>query len=241
MNLWNILSEIKKECRFVDLSHTVSPETPHWPGFPDMKDETLFSYEKDGFFVNEYRLVSQYGTHVDAPCHFIRDGRSAEMIGPEDMILPLCVIDVSAKAAADADYAASVQDIEDWEAEHGRIPDGAFAALRTDWSKRTDMDNYDAAGNKHYPAWGLDTVRFLVEQRNVTAIGHETADTDPPAVSAVKGYEAEIWLFEQQRYQIELLKNLDLVPPAGAVIICGFPAVKGGAGFTARCIAVCRR
>ena len=239
MSLWKLLSTIKDECSFVELSHTVSAETPHWSGFPDMRDEAFCNYEKDGFYANEYHMVSQYGTHVDAPCHFIEGRRSVDEIRPEEMILPLCVIDVSEKASSDADYAASIQDIEAWEAEHGTIPDGAFVALRTDWSKRSDMDNYDAEGNKHYPAWGIEAVRFLVEQRNVTAIGHETSDTDPPARSSVNGYEAERYIFEKNRYQIELLNNLDLVPAAGAIIICAFPAVKGGSGFTARCLAIC--
>ncbi len=239
MNLWELLSKAKEECRFVDLSHAVSPETPHWSGFPDMRDETYYNYGKDGFFANQYHMVSQYGTHVDSPCHFIEGGRSVDRIKPEEMILPLCVIDISEKAAADADYAATIEDIEAWEAENGRIPNGAFAALRTDWSKRSDLDNFDSEGNKHYPAWGLEALRFLVEQRNVTAVGHETSDTDPPALSSVNGYEAERYILENNRYQIELLKNLDLVPAAGGIIICAFPAVKGGSGFTARCIAVC--
>ena len=145
-----MLKGIKEECRFVDLSHTVSPETPHWTGFPDMRDDIFFSYKKDGFYANEYRMVSQYGTHVDAPCHFIEGARSVDMISPDEMMLPLCVIDISSKAALDPDYAATIEDLEEWEAEYGRVP-------------------------------------------------------------------------------------------AGAVIVCGFPAVKGGSGFTARCVAVCNR
>ncbi len=238
MDLWELLSKIKEGCSFVELSHAVSPDSPHWTGFPDMRDELFFDYKRDGFYANEYHMVSQYGTHVDSPCHFIEGGRSVDKIKPEEMILPLCVIDVSKKASSDADYAASIQDIADWEAENGRIPEGAFVALRTDWSKRSDMDNCDAEGNKHYPAWGLEAVRFLVEQRNVTAIGHETSDTDPPAYSSVHGYEAERYLFEKDRYQIELLRNLDSVPAAGAIILCAFPAVKDGSGFTARCLAI---
>ncbi len=241
MNLWDILSKIKESCEFVELSHTVSPDTPHWSGFPAMSDDPYFNYADHGFYANEYRMVSQYGTHVDAPCHFIQGGRSLDAIDAKELILPLCVIDIREKASADADYAVSVQDIKDWECAYGPIPPGAFVALCSDWSKRSDMDNYDAEGSKHYPGWTLDAVRFLVEQRNVTAIGHETSDTDPPATSSKKGYAAETYLLKSQRYQIELLRNLDIVPPKGAVILCAFPAVKNGSGFTARCIAVCGR
>ena len=61
---------------------------------------------------------------------------------------------------------------------------------------------------KHYPGWGLDALKFLVEQRNVTAIGHETSDTDAPVSSAKIGYVGEYYILEQERYQIELLKHL---------------------------------
>ena len=238
MNLWNVLSEVKENCRFVELSHVVSPDTPHWSGFPAMRNDVYYNYAEDGFYANEYHMVSQFGTHVDAPCHFVEGRRSLEAIGAEEMILPLCVVDISEKASQDADYAASVEDIKDWEAKHGTIPEGAFVALRTDWSKRSDMDNCDAEGNKHYPGWALDTVKFLVEERAVAAIGHETSDTDPAVVAANEGFLSETYILDQQHFQIELLRNLDLVPPTGAIIICGFPMIKDGSGSTARCIAV---
>ncbi len=241
MNLWNILNEVKENCRFVELSHVVSPETPHWSGFPDMKNDIYYNYAEDGFYANEYRMVSQYGTHVDAPCHFVEGRRSLESIGAAEMMLPLCVVDISEKAAADADYAATVEDIKAWERDYGEIPAGSFVALRTDWSKRGDMDNYDADGNKHYPGWALETVKYLVEERNIAAIGHETSDTDPAVVAANEGFLSETYILDQQHFQIELLRNLDLVPPTGAVIVCGFPMIKDGSGSTARCIAICSK
>lgn len=236
--LWNVLAELKEKCKVVELSHVVSPETPHWSGFPDMIDDTLYNYKEHGFYANTYTLVSQYGTHVDAPCHFVEGRRALDSIGAEELILPLCVISIVDKAAADEDYAASVEDIKAWESEHGQIPEGAFVALRTDWSKREDMDNYDAEGNKHYPAWGIDAVKFLVEERNIAAIGHETTDTDPAVIAARDGFPSETYILDQQKFQVEVLTNLDQVPPTGALIVCGFPRVKGGSGFTARCYAV---
>ena len=238
MNLWEVYKDIKQNSRIVELSYEVSPKTPHWSGFPDMKDETLFNHS-DGFFVNQFEIVSQYGTLVDAPIHFVKNRRPLDEIGAEEMILPLCIIDVSGKVADDVDYAATEQDIKDWEDKHGAIPEGAFVALRTDWSKRTDLDNCDEVGNKHYPGWSLDAIKYIVEKRKITALGHETSDTDPPAVSSKVGYVGETYILDQQKYQIELLKNLYLVPATGSLIVCGFPRVTGGSGFTARCFAIC--
>lgn len=235
-NLWELLKELKKNTEFVELSYEVSPDTPHWSGFPSMEDETLFDYP-DGFYVNKYSIVSQYGTHVDSPAHFAEGGKTLEMIGAEDLILPLCIIDISEKAK-DPDYAATEDDIREWEEKYGMIPENSFVALRTDWYKRDDLNNYDENGNKHYPAWRLDAIKYLVEKRNITAIGHETSDTDPPALSSKEGYVGEFYILDQGRYQIELLKNLDKVPATGSLIVCGFPRVRNSAGFTARCFAI---
>ncbi len=236
--LWEMVGAWKKEYKFVDMSYEVSPDTPHWSGFPAMKVDMPFDYPV-GFRVHEFTMVSQYGTHIDAPLHFVPGTRGLHEIMPEEMILPLCVVDVTQKVAENVDYAVTEQDIRDWEKEYGQIPENAFVAIRSDWSKREDMDNYDADGNKHYPGWALDALKFLVEQRNVTAIGHETSDTDAAADSVKHGYICETYILEQERYQIELMRNLSEVPPVGSVIFCGFPKAKDAAGFTARCIAVC--
>ena len=42
--------------------------------YPDMRVDDFFTLERDGFYANRFELVSQYGTHVDAPSHFI-DGK----------------------------------------------------------------------------------------------------------------------------------------------------------------------
>lgn len=238
INLWDDLKRWKSQCRFVELSHEFSPETPHWSGFPAMEYEKIFDYS-DGFRVHKVTTVTQYGTHVDAPGHFVADTRMLDGLRADELILPLCVIDVSAKAAEEADYGVTVEDILDFEAKYGKIPEGCFVAARTDWSKRGDLDNFDANGQKHYPGWGMEALKFLVEERNVAAIGHETSDTDVAVRSAAGGYVCEYYILEQDRYQIELMRNLDQVPPVGSVIFCGFPRGKDMTGFNARCIAVC--
>lgn len=236
--LWSQYAQWKKDFRWVDLTRELSTETPHWSGFPDMVVEVPFDYPV-GFFVHKYTLVSQYGTHVDAPCHFVEGTRNLSEIEPHEMVLPLCVIDVSAEVAKNADFVFHVEHIEAWEKEYGKIPEGAFVAMRTDWSKREDMNNFDENGTKHFPGWGLDALQFLTAERKVTAIGHEPADTDAGIEIAVKGYECEYFILEQNCYQIELMYHLDQVPPIGSLIFCGFPKAKDSPGFTARCLALC--
>lgn len=237
-DLWKQLQQWRKDCKWVELSYELSEETPHWSGFPAMAKTTLFDYP-DGFFVNRFDIVSQFGTHVDSPMHFVKGAPDLASFTARQLILPLCVIDIKDKVERNVDYEVVLQDIDDWEAQYGKIPEEAFVAIRSDWHKREDMNNYDEHQQKHYPGWGYDSLKFLVEQRNVAAIGHETSDTDTALQAANRGYICEYYLLEQKRFQIELMINLDQVPPAGALIFCGFPRAKGAAGFTARCIAIC--
>src|SRR5665647_824724 len=193
--------------------------------------------------VYQYSNPGQYGTHVDVPSHFDPNGRTQAEIRPDEMVYPLVVVDKSKEVEKNNDYALMVDDLKDWETENGRIPEGSFVAFRSDWYKRPaeDFDNNDEKGIPHYPGWDLNTIKWLVEERNIGAIGHETADTDPGFITSNESnypYPAEKYILDQDRIQIELLTNLDQVPATGAVIVCAFPKLKDGTGYPARCFAI---
>jgi len=171
--------------QFVDLTHSFSPATPVWGGFGqatmsaacDPKTHRPFTIEQDGFRTTFYSMVGQYGTHVDPPAHFRADGRTMDQIPLEDMILPLVVFDVTPLLARDPNHVLTVDDIKAWEKAHGAVPPGAFAALRTDMSKDWESDPVRFKRSP-FPAWSLAAIRFLFDERRVTAIGHESLDTD---------------------------------------------------------------
>jgi len=240
--------KVIRQKEFVDLTHAFRPGIPHWSGFPDEKRETIYWYDKgkgtmgSGFFAQRYSLVGQWGTHCDPPAHFVRGLRTIDQIEPKEMILPLVVIDVHEKAAKNPDYAVTMDDVRDWERRHGPIPEGAFVALRTDWSRRWPdakaMRNADAEGTAHYPGWSREVLEYLYEKRHVTASGHETTDTDPGIATSKGDYSLETYVLSRNRYQIELLANLDKVPESGAIAVVTFPKPKGGSGFPARVFAI---
>jgi kynurenine formamidase len=76
-----------------------------------------------------------------------------------------------------------------------------------------------------------------VEERNIGAVGHETGDTDAPAAGT--NFAGETYILKTDRIQVELMTNLDSVPPTGAIIFVTFPKVKDGMGFPARVFAIC--
>ena len=234
--------------KFVDLTHAFAPGIPHWPGFPDEKIETIYWYEPGvgklggGFYAQSFTLVGQWGTHVDSPAHFAKGMRTVDQIDVKEMIMPLVVIDVHEKVAKNPDYVITMEDVKRWEKEHGPISEGAFVAMRSDWCRRWPdmkaMQNKDANGVAHYPGWSLEVLKYLYEDRKITASGHETTDTDPGIATSKDDYSLETYILQQNHYQIELLTNLSEVPEAGALLVVAFPKPLGGSGFPARVFAI---
>ena len=216
--------------QLVDLTHSFGPQTPVWAGFgqakfspaADPKTGEPYTIAKDGFRATYYQMVGQYGTHVDPPAHFAQDGITMDQIPLKQMILRLVVLDDTPYLAKDPNHAFSVADLKAWEREHGRVPKGAFAALRTDMSKDWDS-NPERFKREPFPAWSLETIKYLYEQRGVTATGHESMDTD-----ITDKMDSETYILQHGHYQIEVMANLDKVPPTGALIVVTWPKVEEG-------------
>ena len=226
--------------QFVDLTHTFSPLTPVWKGFgpaafsmaADPATGRPYTVEKDGFRAFFYSMVGQYGTHVDPPAHFDVAGKTVDQIPIKQMILPLVVFDITPMLKTDPNHALSVDDIKAWEDKHGRVPAGSFAALRTDMYKDWDA-NPERFKRAPFPAWSLDAIRFLYEQRGIVANGHESMDTD-----ITDDLKSETWLLKHGHWQIEVMANLDKVPASGALIVVSWPKPEHGLGFPARAFAI---
>jgi kynurenine formamidase len=242
------LQKVLASKKFVDLTHDFAPGIPRWSGFPDEQRKTIYWYEKqpgmmgDGFLAEIFTLVGQWGTHVDPPAHFHKGLRTVDQIELKEMILPLVCIDVHQECAKNPDYTLTLERVKKWETEHGNIPTGAFVAMRTDWSKRwpdaEKMANKDGQGVAHYPGWSLPALKYLYEERKITASGHETTDTDPGLATTKDDYSLEAYILGTNHYQIELLTNLDQVREFGAIVVSSFPKPKGGSGFPARVFAI---
>ncbi|MBV7302558.1 cyclase family protein [Corynebacterium sp. TAE3-ERU2] len=240
--LWTLARSLRQDYRWVDLTHSFHAGQPHFGALPDETRERLYTVEEHGFEIDRYSIVGQWGTHVDPPVHFVTGARPLDEIPVEQMVLPLVVIDVHEQAAADADYSPTVEDILEWEKRHRPIPEGSFVALRTDWSQRwpdaTAMNNADEEGINHYPAWNPTVVEWLITERNITALGHETTDTDLGARVSRGELPSELLLLQHDRWQIEMLCNLNQVPEVGALIVASWPKPLHGTGFPARAFAI---
>jgi len=235
-----------RTAKVVDLTHTFDSDTVYWPTSPTKFELTTLTsgMTEGGWFysANSFCAPEHGGTHLDAPIHFGRGRRTADQIPVRQLVAPAVVIDVSEAAAADPDYRLSLKAVRAWEKKHGTIPGGAIVLLRTGWSKRwPDRKRYlgddtpGDASNLHFPSYGSDSVRFLVEERHVSALGVDTASIDP---GESKDFPVHRLAAEHDVPGLENLDALESVPERGAWVVALPMKIAGGSGGPLRIIAL---
>jgi kynurenine formamidase len=239
--LWRVYHDALAGAKYVDLTHTITPSIPVWPGFGhatfgpsvDPKTGRPYRWAKDGFEATRYVLATdQFGTQLDPPAHWSPDYPAIDELPPTFAVRPLVVISIVDQVAKAPGYHLSVEDIRRWEAEHGRIPEGSVVFVRSDWSKA--WPDPALSDRRPFPGVSLAAIRFLHEQRHILFHGHEPLDTDTTGT-----LEGEAWLLNNGYTQAEGVANLDQVPEMGALVAIGFPKFGGGLGGYARFIAIC--
>ncbi len=222
--------------RVVNLAHVNDPDrTSLYPGDPAFTATTVATVERDGYHLQLLQQGEHTGTHWGAPSHFNADQPSADQLDTEDLFLPAVKIDVRSRCA-DADYAVTVADLLEWEAEHGRIPPCSAVVLHTGWEDRWGtpaFQNADADGRLHQPGFGLDAVEWLVETGKLGRRGALGTDTFGPDVGVDDTFAVSKLLYREHRISLEVLANLAALPPGGAWILVGGTVNRGGSGSPA--------
>lgn len=227
------------KARVVELSHDLSADTPTFGGERDaFRYEKLSEVDRDGYASGAVRLPEHFGTHVDAPGHFIKGGATIDHIDVRRFIAPVAVIDIRRQAQQNADYRLTVADIQAWE-RGGRIPDGAAVLLLTGWDKRySDWNQYrnpDKEGVLHFPGYAEEAINYLTTARRVVALGIDTLSIDYGPSKDFAGHRRS---HASGLYHIENLTRLDQLPARGAAIFVGPLAIANGSGSPARVLAI---
>ena len=231
----------------IDLTHGYDSDTVYWPTASGFELKSDFKGTAPGGYYYEANTLctaEHGGTHLDAPIHFAEGGQHTDEIPLDRLIGPAVVVDVSVPVAADRDYQVAVADFETWEAAHGRLPDGIIVLLRTGFSRFwPDPDAYlgtsargpDAVAALHFPGLGPDAARWLVAERNIHAIGIDTASIDHGPST---GFESHRILFAANIPAFENVAQLERLPPSGFDVIALPMKIRGGSGGPLRIIAI---
>jgi kynurenine formamidase len=239
--------------RVVDLTQALGPATPViglppvFAASPGVTIDVISKYDDRGpaWYWNTLRFGEHTGTHFDAPIHWATGKdlpqNACDTIPARRFVGPACVIDVTAAVARDADFLLTVERIEQWEREYGRIPAGAWVLLRTGWSRRTDPAAFvnAAVDGPHSPGFEAGASRLLAGERDVLGVGVETIGTDAGQAGTFDPpFPNHTIMHGAGKFGLASLCNLDQLPPTGAIVIAAPLKIVDGSGSPVRVIAL---
>jgi kynurenine formamidase len=136
----------------IDLTHTIKPEMPVFPGTVKPSMTPAGTLTRNGFRETLVRFASHTGTHMDAPSHLLRDGSSLDVLPVSQFCGRAVVLDVSGLPEGGiitADYL---------KAQNGSLLSADFVLFYTGWEKKWGCEDY--FGN--FPVPDVEAARYLV-------------------------------------------------------------------------------
>jgi kynurenine formamidase len=235
----------------VDLTQPLSESTPviklppPFANTPGLSRTEISRYDERGPAWAWYTLTigEHVGTHLDAPIHWVtgKDGADVGSVAPSQLIGPACVVDKTAETESNPGYLLTVADLEAWEAENGRVPDGAWVLLRTGWGSRAQDEaaflNVGANGPET-PGPDVEASRWLANERSIAGFGVETVGIDAGAAGGFDPpFPLHNFLLGAGRLGLTQLANLEKLPVTGALIVVAPLRLVGGTGSPSRVFA----
>ncbi len=244
---------LDKSIRVVDLSQPLDSKTPVIQLPPEFgaswsfRSEEISHYDSRGpaWYWNNFACGEHTGTHFDAPIHWITGKdyphNATDTIPAEKFLAPACVLDCSQESAGNPDFLLTIEQVEAWEKQHGRIPAGSWVLMRTDWSKRQDgaaFLNIQEDG-AHVPGPHPDLIPFLAKERDILGWGSEGVGTDAgQAFRFQPPFPCHSGMHGSNKFGLASLANLDQLPPTGALLITPPLKIVNGSGSPCRVIAL---
>lgn len=201
----------------IDLTHTLSTETPGWESGCGFEIKNTLNYEDCDtdvkFKVQHLSLPAGIGTHIDAPAHCNPDGDTIEQlsINNHHLIAQGIVIDVRTKSHEQ--YLISTEDVLSFEKQHGKIPQNSVVLFFTGWEKYWNHPQ-QYSNNLQFPSVSSDAAELLLK-RNIAALGIDTLSPDTPN----SGFPVHHLFLSNGKYLIENVANAHKLPPTGSWIL----------------------
>lgn len=239
--------------KVVDLTQPLGPDTPIlelppiFASSPGFSRETISRYDEKGpaWYWNTIRMGEHTGTHFDAPVHWVTGkdlpDNTVDRIPAGKLIGPACVIDVSQESTADEDFLLGKEQLLAWERKHGKVPASSWVLLRTDWSKRTDAKKFLNVRDDgpHNPGFHQECTHFLAHERDVLGVGVETVGTDAGQAGRFDPpFPTHAIMQGAGKFGLASLRNLDQLPPVGAIVIASPLKLVDGSGSPLRVLAL---
>ncbi len=235
------------------LGHPFDRDMSIFPGDPEVEVDVVYTVADDFFKVEAIRMGPHAGTHLDAPAHFIEDGRSIDQLAAEEFVWPAYKIVVSELDIGE-DGLVEKNDIKAYEDEHGRIKPGSLVILQTGAEEYFGLDgpgderHSQRVGNPHgninpldlsdntddlfdfaNAGFSGDAVQWMFDQRGIDGVG---SDAYGPDAASDLDFNATYTTLLNDGVALVALANLDSVNVRSDVIVASGIALTDGSGFS---------
>lgn len=211
----------------IDLSRVIYDGMPKIPVLPDVHVQKCLSMDKGHpLNVTEVSLPCHSGTHVDAPVHIVKNGRSIEEIPLESFVGPGAVISVKKRGGEEV----TAKDLKD-----SGVPvnKGDILMLFTGWDEKFESPDYNV-----HPYLSVDAAEWIVE-KGVKLLGIDCITVDLPTPMRPKGFDFPVHrtLLGNEVLIAENVTNLGKVAGKKSRILALPLKVKGSDAAHARIVA----
>jgi len=210
----------------LDLTLTISKNLPMFPGSPKPQFISWSTIKKDGYNLELLFLSSHSGTHMDAPYHFIKNGKKIHEIPVSRLTNNAILIKLRKKA----NQAISKNDIIKFEKKHGIIPTNATIIFATGWQKNLQSTNYF----KKNPGLSVSAAKYLTSKK-INLVGIDSPSID---LGNEKKFSVHQILSKNNILIVENLTNLTKIPGNYFKLVVLPLKLKDATGSPVRAIAL---
>jgi kynurenine formamidase len=219
--------------RAIDLTHSISSESPSWDGGCCFSLSVAVDYEdcsgQDLFRVQQITTRAGIGTHIDAPAHCFKGKATVDRLELESLVTNCVVIKVNGEV--DAAYNIMPSDIEQFERAHGHISPNSFVIFHTGWSQYwSTPEKY--RNDLNFPSVHERTAELLLE-RKIAGLGIDTLSPDAGGQS----FPVHRLILGEGKYLVENVADASSLPPTGARVFIMPMKIQGGTEAPVRLVA----
>lgn len=182
--------------KVVDLSLPLTNKTQVYPGDPEPDIRVATTIEKDGYNLHYVNIGSQTGTHVDAPYHFLQEGKTIEKVDLSYFIGEGVIVNVQGKKEREEITLEDIKPVEPL------LEPGVVVLFNTNWYRKEGTPEY-----LDHPFISAEACRYLLD-KGILTFGIDAINIDPTGGTEFPVHDM---ISEKGGIIVENMANLDKV------------------------------
>ena len=188
--------------KLIDLTHTLSPDMPVYPGTAPPVFKRSGTLEADGFAEKEHTFSSHNGTHIDAPAHLLAGAPTLDQLPIDHFGGEAFLLKVD----------QGLIDVQSLQSHEESIKRADFLILETGWSRYWGTDRYF----DKFPVLTPEAARWLTG-RGLKGVGVDAISVDP---MDTRDYAVHKTLLSDNILLVENLTNLAAIETLSFQFFC---------------------